>query len=208
MNLSPVPHVQGAIQRLHVLLYWLAPGLIVLGLALSRASGRARGKRIDPILFTVSAGAGAIFLGVFPRADFNHLVNVYQPVIIAGPLILQRVLALLGPHRRRARVAVWAAVALVAIPYAATALHWYAGLLHRLDTPVNSARAGVWVSPLEARDIDYQLRMIRENTGPGEALLTLPDLTMLNFLSERPVPSAWYNLYEHHIAGDRGRGVV
>ncbi|MCS5638428.1 MAG: hypothetical protein NZ990_18085 [Myxococcota bacterium] len=210
VNLSPVPipHVHGMVQRLHVLLYWLAPLIIASGLALSRASGRARGKRIDAPLFTVSAAAGAIFLGVFPRADFNHLVNVYQPVLIAGPLIIQRLLALLGPHRPRARAGLWAAVAIIASPYAATALYWYAGLLERLDAPLSAARGGVWVSPLEARDIDYQVRMIRENTAPGEALLTLPDLTMLNFLAERPVPSAWYNLYEHHIAGDRGRGVV
>ena len=210
VNLSPVPipHFQDAIQRLHVLLYWLAPLIIALGLAFSRASGRAQGKRIDALLFTVSATAGAIFLGVFPRADFNHLVNVYQPVLIAGPVVLQRLLALLGAHRPGARAGIWAAIAIVVIPYGATAVYWYAGLLERLDTPVNSTRAGVWVSPLEARDIDYQLRMIRKNTAPGEALLTLPDLTMLNFLAERPVPSAWYNLYEHHIAGDRGRGVV
>jgi hypothetical protein len=31
---------------------------------------------------------------------------------------------------------------------------------------------------------------------------------MLNFLAERSVPSAWYNLYEHHIAGDQGKGVA
>jgi hypothetical protein len=52
------------------------------------------------------------------------------------------------------------------------------------------------------------VRLIRDHTPEGGALLTLPDLTMLNFLAEREVPSAWYNLYEHHIANDRGRGVA
>jgi hypothetical protein len=31
---------------------------------------------------------------------------------------------------------------------------------------------------------------------------------MLNFLADRPMPSAYYNLYEHHIAHDGGAAVV
>ena len=45
-------------------------------------------------------------------------------------------------------------------------------------------------------------------TEEGEAVLTLPDLSMLNFLADRPMPSAYYNLYEHHIAHDQGAAVV
>jgi hypothetical protein len=49
---------------------------------------------------------------------------------------------------------------------------------------------------------------IRAETPPGEALLTVPDLSMLNFLADRPMPSAYYNQYEHHIAHDQGAAVV
>jgi hypothetical protein len=31
---------------------------------------------------------------------------------------------------------------------------------------------------------------------------------MLNFLADRPMPSAYYNMYEHHIAHDEGAAVV
>ena len=210
LNTAPIPFfgAPGLAARLHVLAYWLPPLIIGGGLLTSIASGRARGGRIDPSLFTVNAAAGLLFLGVFPRADFNHLVNVYQPLLVAAPLTLQRLFGLLENRPRFLRRGLMTAAGLVAFAYAAVGLYWYAGLLERLNTPLNQPRAGVLVSPLEALEINYQVRLIREYTPEGGALLTLPDLTMLNFLAERAVPSAWYNLYEHHIAADRGRGVA
>ena len=56
--------------------------------------------------------------------------------------------------------------------------------------------------------IDYQVGLIQDETEEGEAVLTVPDLAMLNFLAERPMPSRFYNLYQHHIAHDRGAEVV
>jgi hypothetical protein len=209
LNSPPVPWLGWAlVQRLHVLLYWLAPLMIGIGLVLSWVSGRARGKRIDAPLFAVTTSAGLLYLGVFPRADFNHLVNVYQPILVATPIILQRLFALLGGKLRIFRWSLqWAATG-IALVYGAIGLFWYVTLLERLNTPLEQPRAGVLVSPLEALEINYQVRLIRENTPEGGALFTLPDLTMLNFLAERAVPSAWYNLYEHHIAADRGVGVT
>ena len=204
----PVPGGPALAIRLHVLAYWLAPLLIFGGVGVSVAAGRARGKRLDSALFTINAAAGLIFLGVFPRADFNHLVNVYQPLLIAGPLTLHRLLQLLGERRASLRRGLIVVSSVVALLYGAIALYWYAGLIQRLNTPLDQPRAGVLVSPLEALEINYQVRLIREHTPEGGALLTLPDLSMLNFLAEREVPSAWYNLYEHHIATDRGRGVA
>ncbi len=194
--------------RLHVLLYWLAPLLLVIAGWVSVLSGRSQGRRLDWALFTVTAAAGIIFLGVFPRADFNHLINVYQPLLILAPLVLHRLMGLLASRPRALRRLVLAGAAALALPYTVVGLYWYAAILERLNTPLEAPRAGVWVTPLEAMEIDYQVRSIREHTPEGGALLTLPDLTMLNFLAERAVPSAWYNLYEHHIAGDRGRGVA
>ena len=206
---TPTPPGTGDfVSRLHVLLYWLAPLLLIIAAWVSVLSGRSQGKRLDWALFTVTAAAGTIFLGVFPRADFNHLINVYQPILVLAPLVVHRLMGLLASRPPALRGLVAAGAAALALPYAIVGLYWYAAILDRLNTPLEAPRGGVWVSPLEAMEIDYQVRSIREHTPEGGALLTLPDLTMLNFLSERPVPSAWYNLYEHHIAADQGKGVA
>ena len=210
LNSPPVPILGSGqfVQRLHVLLYWFGPLILGSGLLLSWLAGRAAGKRIDPVLFGVTASAGWIYLGVFPRADFNHLINVYQPVLIATPLIVQRLFVLLGPQKKIVRWSFRGIVGAVALAYGGVALFWYGSLVKRLNSPLEQPRGGVLVSPLEAMEINYQVRQIQNNTPEGSALFTLPDLTMLNFLAERAVPSAWYNLYEHHIAQDNGRGVA
>lgn len=210
LNSPPVPVLGSGqfVQRLHVLLYWLAPLILGIGFVLSWISGRAAGKRIDAALFGVSAAAGLIYLGVFPRADFNHLINVYQPILIAAPLIAQRLFVLLGSQKRVIRWSFRGVAGAVALTYGLVALFWYGSLLKKLNTPLEQPRGGVLVTPLEAMEINYQVRHIHKNIPESGALFTLPDLTMLNFLAERSVPSAWYNLYEHHIAQDSGRGVA
>jgi hypothetical protein len=92
--------------------------------------------------------------------------------------------------------------------YAAVAGYWYWDLLHRMDVPVGARRSGVLVSNVEAAEIKAMLSAIDQLTPPGSALLTIPDIAMINFLAARPMPSAYYNLYEHHIAHDGGAGVV
>jgi hypothetical protein len=105
------------------------------------------------------------------------------------------------------RIATGAAVAVLTL-YTAVAGYWYVSLLRFLDTRVSVARAGVLAREEQAQRIDYQVRTIQAETEPGEALLTVPDLAMLNFLADLPMPSAYYNLYEHHIAHDGGAAVV
>ena len=210
LNTPSLPLLQSGriAERLHVLLYWIAPGIILLGLLLSLARSFRKEGRIHSAFFACFAVSGSVFLGVFPRADFNHLVNVYQPIIICAPLTLWLTLRSLGPERvwiRRTSLLMAASLALV---YGSIAVYWYSGLLGRLDTPLEMKRAGVKVSLQEARHIEFQVRAITEGSQPGDAVLTIPDLTMLNFLADRSVPSQWYNLYEHHIAADQGRGVV
>jgi hypothetical protein len=201
-------HPARIVHRMHALLYWIAPMIFASGMILALLSGRARGKRIDAPLFSVIAFGGLIFLGVFPRADFNHLVNVYQPVLLAGVLSIWRGLALIPSQRIAIRRGLVIVAIALPLAYASVAIYWYAMLVERLDTPIDEARGGVLVSAREAAEIGYQLQTIHSKTRDGEALLTLPDLAMLNFLAERPVPSAWYNLYEHHIAADEGLGVA
>lgn len=196
----------GLVERMHVPVYWAPPVILALGLAFSyRPDDR---RVVDAGLFSVVALAGMVFLGVFPRADFNHLVNVYQPILLAGVVLVHHVLGRRDvPLRLPARIACWTGAAVLAL-YGAVAAYWYVGLIQNLDTPVTVARAGVLARPEQAQRIDYQVRTIQAETRPQEALLTVPDLSMLNFLADRPMPSAYYNLYDHHIAHDGGAAVV
>jgi hypothetical protein len=196
----------GFIERMHVPLYWAPPVILALGAALSYRPDEDR--VVDAGLLSVIAVAGMVFLGVFPRADFNHLTNVYQPIIVAGAVLAHRLLARRAqPPPLAVRIAGGAGAFVLAL-YVAVAAYWYFGLIQHLDTPIGAARAGVLVRQEQARRIDYQVWTIQAETEPGEALLTVPDLSMLNFLADRPMPSAYYNLYEHHIAHDAGAAVV
>lgn len=193
------------VERMHVPLYWAPPVILLLGATLSY---RPDERPIDAGLFSVVAVAGMVFLGVFPRADFNHLTNVYQPIVLVGVVVAHHLLAR-RPAPRSAATRITVGVGTVALGlYAAVAAYWYAGLLEHLDTKIAAERGGVLVRDEQAQRIDFQVRTIQLETKRGEALLTLPDLAMLNFLSDRPIPSAYYNLYEHHIAHDGGAAVV
>ncbi|MFP6641107.1 MAG: glycosyltransferase family 39 protein [Myxococcota bacterium] len=195
-------------ERLHVLLYWIAPLVLTTGLVCAALRGRRKGQVVDSPLFTCIAVGGFTFLGVLPRADFNHLVNVYQPIVVAAPLVVWAVLDLIGRQRVIARALVIALTMTMAAVYGGVAIYWYASLLERMDTRLDLKRGGVLVDALQALRIEQQVRTIQRRSNEGDAVLTVPDMTMLNFLSDRRVPSKWYNLYEHHIAADRGRGVV
>lgn len=196
----------GIVERMHVLFYWAPPVILVIGAAVAYRPDDER--IVDAGFFSVIAVAGMVFLGVFPRADFNHLANVYQPVVLAGVLVCHRLFSRReGPRARLSRIA--AGVLLFGAGlYAAVAAYWYVALLEHLDTKVEAERAGVLARPEQAQRIDYQVRTIQAETRPGEALLTIPDLAMLNFLADRPLPSAYYNQYEHHIVHDQGEAIV
>jgi hypothetical protein len=196
----------GIVERMHVLYYWAPPVVLCIGAALCYRPDRER--PVDAGLFSLVAVAGGVFLGVFPRADFNHLANVYQPIVLAGVVVTQRLL-LPGEGARSPLARLLAGFGLfAATAYTVVAAYWYVALLKHLDTPLQTPRAGVLVRPEQAERIDYQVRTIQAETPPGEALLTVPDLSMLNFLSDRPLPSAFYNQYEHHIAHDQGAAIV
>ncbi len=199
-------HPLRIVHRMHALAYWIAPVVLLLG---ALAAVRMRGAwRLDGRLVAVLATCGMLFLGVFPRADFNHLVNVYQPILVALPIVLFAARRRLLADAPRARLALTSAVVLLSVLYGGVALYWYSALIRQQSTPLTMPRGGVLVGEMEARNIEDQIRTIVMKTDPGDALLTLPDLTMLNFLSERDVPSAYYNLYEHHITHDDGAAVV
>lgn len=193
-------------ERLHVLLYWTPPLVLLIGAALAWRPGR--GRRPDAGLLILVLCAGMVFLGVFPRADFNHLINVFQPLLIVGVVVGQRLAASLPPPRPPlVRVAAWAAGALLLL-YTCAAGFWYVHMLLDLSTAPDLARAGVLMREREAALIEHTARQVESRTERGEALLTVPDIAMINFLTDRPMPSRYYNLYDHHIAHDGGEEVV
>ncbi len=197
----------GFLARLHILLFWLP----LPGLALGAWVGvrpLASRRPIDASLIAVLAMAAFVFLGVFPRADFNHLINVYQPILIATVLLTQRLLERSpAPRSRFAKTNLALAGALVFL-LTFTAATWYIHALRAMDSPVGSRRGGVLVTSIDRDLIDFHVEKIREMTKDGDYVLTVPALAMFNFLAERDMPGRFYNLYEHHIAHDAGAGVV
>jgi len=193
-----------AIERMHVLLYWYPVALFAVGLPL--AVWRDGRLAVDGPLLAALAVAAFVFLGVFPRADYNHLINVYQPVLVSSVLVAAR-LGRRFPGARWLRGLLVLALAVVAC-FGAIAVYWYRVSLWRFATPVPGPRGGVLVDFMDAEHMGYHVDQIQRRTGEGDALLTVPDLAMYNFLADRPVPSPYYNLYQHHIGHDGGRSVV
>jgi|GEM_PF-837207 len=195
------------LERLHILLFWLPPLGLAVGSFLALRPSDSR-RPIDGNLFAVIAVAAFVYLGVFPRADFNHLINVYQPAIVTFVLLLHRLAEAFPRPRKWALRAGFAVGFSLLFVYTGIAGVWYVHTLSALNTPVGSPRGGVLVTPVDQQMIDFQVKTIREKTGKGEFVLTVPALTMLNFLADRRMPGRYYNLYEHHIAHDDGAGVV
>ena len=196
-----------SVEILHVLLYWMPP--LLFATAATLALGPVlRGRPPDGGLLAVLAFAGLVYLGVFPRADFNHLVNVYQPVVALGAVVAHRLLARGGGFGGVPRRALVSSGAALLGAYAVVAGYWSVDLLRSLDTAIPPPRGGVLVSQAEQQMLAFEVAAIRAATREGEPVLTVPGFAMLNFLAERPMPSRHYNLYAVHIAHDGGAGVV
>jgi hypothetical protein len=200
-------HEASVLRRAHVLLFWLPALGLLTGLWVALRPQPER-RPIDGGLAALLAIAAFVFLGVFPRADFNHLINVYEPTLIAGTVLVHRLVERL-PGRRpgvlHLGLAFGAAFLVLITAVGATwFVHGYRNLNKRLTIP----RAGLLVSAFQRDIVEFHVEAIQERTSEGDALLTVPALTMLNFLSERPMPGRYYNLYEHHIVRDGGAAVV
>ena len=200
------------IERLHVLLYWFPPLIAILGCTLALTgrdrAGDSKGPMLNGGLMSVLLVCFFVFLGTFPRADFNHLINVYQAVVIAGVTTFSVLFARLRSVMPAMRIAVGTALVVVLGLYLVVTCYWYYALVRTMIVEVEGPRGGVKVAPPDAASLRMVLRNLEKLSAPGESLLTVPDIAMLNFLSDRPMPSAYYNLYEHHIAHDGGAAVV
>jgi hypothetical protein len=201
------PYLVRGVELLHVLMYWIPPVFFAAAAWLVLRPLR-RGRSLDAGLASALAVGGLLFLGVFPRADYNHLVNVYQPVLVVAVVVIHRLVGLRAAiPPLAARLALGVGGLLLAC-YALVAAYWYVDLLGSLSEEIPQRRGGVLVSLESKQMLEFEVDAIRAATRPGEAVLTLPGLAMLNFLAERPMPSRYYNLYAVHIAHDQGAGVV
>lgn len=217
---TPMPggiaHSLQLIERMHVLLYWFPPLIFIMGATLS-LGGRREAQAAEAAPSPGSSNAPLlgillvsffVFLGTFPRADFNHLINVYQPVVIAGVSSFAVFFRDGSGRHRLVRFVTGAAIGLVLACYLLISVYWYYALIASMSMEVEGSRGGVKVAPPDASSLRRVLVNLDPFSEPGGALLTVPDIAMLNFLSKRPMPSAYYNLYEHHIAHDGGAAVV
>ncbi len=193
--------------NLNILLFWVPPIVVSAGLLLALFPGRST-PRVDASLFSVVAVSGFLFLGVFPRADFNHLINVFQPVVVAGSIVAQRFLARYPAPRARTLNFGLGTCTFLLVLYTLIAGSWFVSMVRSMDYELDVPRGGILLDELTVRMLDFQIQKIQDSTAPGEAVLTVPDISMLNFLAERPMPGRYYNLYEHHINRDQGAGVV
>jgi hypothetical protein len=201
----PGPLLRG-VEVLHVLLYWAPPLIFAAGAVRLWRSWR-RERRLDAGLASLLSVCGLLFLGVFPRADYNHLMNVYQPVVLAAVVVLGDLPGRLVRGGRRRRFGLACATALL-VAYVGVAADWYVELLRSMDTELPERRGGVLLNREAQKMLSFEVRSIQQATRPGEAVLTLPGFAMLNFLAERPMPGRHHNFYAVHIARDQGAEVV
>ncbi|MED5262761.1 MAG: hypothetical protein VX574_10225 [Myxococcota bacterium] len=202
-----LPRLSSLAGNLNILLFWVPPMVLGAGLLLAFSPARSA-LRIDAKLFSVVAMSGLLFLGVFPRADFNHLINVYQPVVVAGAVVTHRILKRYpAPRKFFINFGLGCCAVSLAL-YTVIAGSWFVSMVRSMDHELDVPRGGILLNELTVHMLDFQIQRIQDSTAPGEAILTVPDIAMLNFLADRPIPGRYYNLYEHHINRDEGAGVV
>lgn len=187
------------VKFLDAVLYWMPVGLLAGGVFLALKPGR--GGESDRSLLVIVLFAAFLFLGVFPRADFNHLANVYQPFLILSVVLVQRLVARVDRPTRS--LVMTPAVILFAL-YCGFGAIWLRDVRRILGAPLASERGGVLVDSLTAAQVNYQVGAIRALTAPDDSILAIPGLAMLQFLADRSMANGYYNYYAVHIGHDAG----
>jgi hypothetical protein len=191
------------LHTLHAILYWAPPALMLAGLVLGLRLRDGRVELDGPLLLSTALSFW-IFLGIFPRADYTHLVTVYQPLFVTGALVWHR-----AAQRLAGRTPLWAwlpvagGIGLAGL-YGLTATAWLVYLVQSMTDPLPQPRGGVLVHKITAVGINQLVEVVRAHTKEGEPFFGIPDLAMINFLAERPVPGSQYQTYAHMIARDEG----
>jgi hypothetical protein len=190
---------------LHVVLYW-AP---VFALSAFGFRGLVRIRSWPPLrermLLGVVVFAAVYFAGVLPKADFNHLINVYQPTLVA--LVCGGAWCF-GEGRWRSSVlrrALAGFAAILCFCFAGMSAVWMNDLRKTLWFPLDAPRArGLLVDPLDSQVLNDEIALLRTLTVDDEPVIALPYLSMVPFLAERPMPTRYRNYYAVHIGHDSG----
>ncbi len=207
---------QTALYDLALKLYYYAPWPIVAwgGFRLLRRRAELhdpatrRSRLAELALFALGAALMA-WVRINKPQDYVHLVVLYWPMLLLPLLWLHE-----GLGRVRAARPRLAAVALVLLLLPAFAIGAYtARLAWRLramhDTPIPSARAGIFVTKNEAQTLGDLLAYIEQRSRPGEAVAVLPYFPILQFLANRPgVDRSAYIVWPYPEVPDRDRQVI
>ena len=172
-------------------IYYFGPYLLVLagGVRLwrRRAALRdpARRARQEAELLLVAFAAALLLLVTLNRPqDYVHLIVLYWPLMTLGLVLASSALA--GRPRATAITAVVLALPLAAfVLYSARLVERFSA---RYSAPIDNARAGVRVLPVEARLLEDVVAWVRERSAPGEAIAVMPYYPILHFLAKRPAP--------------------
>jgi hypothetical protein len=89
--------------------------------------------------------------------------------------------------------------------FAGVAAVWTNDLRKTLWIPLEAPRARmVLVDPLDSQLLNDEIESLRALTADEEPLFALPNLSMIPFLAERPMPTRYRNFYAVHIGHDAG----
>lgn len=177
---------------LGVIAYAVPP--LVTGALLWRA---LRQRALEREAWLLAAGALALFLGSFPRADFAHVTQNS-----VGFLPLAAWLA----ARSRWRRAFWIAGAPLAALTAAfcAALVWHLPYQRRLELP----RARVFVSEPVYHGVSETLDWLAREVPREAPIAVIPATPMYYFLSGRRVPHRYTVMLQPNVGLDGGEAVT
>ena len=150
-------------------------------------------------------------------ASFMLLAALYRPqdylhlAVLTAPLVWLAVVYGDALWRWRPRVAAGlAAAALVpGVAFAAYSGWLFVQLRELHSAPIEEARGGVWVKPIEAEMIAELVAYARKEAGPDERLAVMPYFSIVQFLAERDGPhGASYIVWPFPEYPDRDRRII
>lgn len=180
-----------ALYDLALKIFYYAPWPIVLAATLRLVRRRAtlgqpaaRPAYLAELLLVAFAASLTLLVTLNRPQDYVHLIVLYWPLLAIGIVLVRAALA--GRPRLAALV-----VPALALCVGGVALYT-ARLIERFimhhSAPIELARAGVRVRPVEARLLEAVVHHVRANTAPDEPIGVIPYYPIVHFLSERPAP--------------------
>jgi hypothetical protein len=177
------------------ILFWTCPIALSVGL-LTVGSGEDRQRERTLLIL-----ASFLFLTVYPRPDLIHVAQIGPVILLAGMSTWRRSSRDWFLERRRDGLLHYTAPGVLTGVFLLLAVgRMGPTLMPRLSEPLVSEKLGPGfsVEVLESRAAPYRamaevVARIRQETQPGEAIFTFPDLAGLALLADRPSP--FYYVY-------------